>query len=559
MYKSWWTVVAFMVVVGLLASCGATPAPEVVEKEVLTEVRETVIVEQTAEAVEKEVTRVVEQEVTATAAPQAATGGTFDGSLFITITGIDPHKNTEFSDNTVLPLIVEGLVAMGADGEWKGVLAESWDVSDDGLTWTFHLREGVKFHNGRDMTADDVIYSFDRMMDENSGAVMYSVFKDKIASYQALDPHTVEFVLTGGPSTFLSEIGLSVRAAIIARECVTPDGTIVNPIGTGPFQFIWWRPGDEFRAARFDDYWGQVANIDEAVFHYIPDPTIRFTALQTGEIDWMRQIPDEQMLDLIDTPREDIDYALLYEARSRRLSFNVTRPPFDDVRMRKAVAYAIDKEEYNEVIWFGLGNPHNQPFVQGSFLELPVEDPYRISDLDQARALIAEAGYGDGVEVSVIAHEPLKTSWELFQAKLAQIGMTVNIEVLDSAQWTKRAQEGDYDMTITSVALVYHWDRVFSYFEEASTSNWVVGFYHNPEIDSRLVEARNTADQNRAKEIYTEILEILQEDVGNVFIAGTPDSQAWRTWVEGWEPNASNTNLVWPGGGLNYISLASKP
>lgn len=543
--KFYWISLLLLPVISLLVACGPaapTATPEVVEQPV----RETVIVEQTVE-------------VTSPPEPEEEGGKTFNGSYFITITGIDPHKNTEFSDNTVLPLVVEALVGMGADGEWKGVLAENWDVSEDGLTWTFYLREGVKFHNGREMTADDVIYSFDRMMDEASGAVMHSVFVDKIASYEALDPYTVQFVLNYGPGTFLSELGLSVRAAIIAEESVSEDGTVVHPIGTGPFSFVWWRPGDEFRATRFDDYWGQVASIDEAVFRYIPDPTIRFTALQTGEIDWMRQVPDEQILAMQEEPLEGIEYALLYEARSRRINFNVTRAPFDDVRMRRAIGYAIDKVEYNEAIWFGLGNPHNQPFVPGSFLELPVDDPYRNSDLETARQLVEEAGYGDGIEVDVIAHAPLQSSWELFQAKLAEIGIDVNIEVLDSAQWTRRAKEGSYDMTITSVSLIYHWDRVFGYFDPDSTSNWVVGYYTNPEITELLAEARNTADQAQAKELYAEMLRILQEDCGNVFIAATPDKQAWRTWVEGWEPNASNTNLVWPGGGLNYINLEDKP
>ncbi len=539
--------VALLLVVAGLTACGTPATPEVVEPEPR-EVEVTRIVEE-----------VVEQVVTATPEPEPETGGVFMGSNFLTITGNDPHRNTEFSDNTVFPLVVEALVGMGADGEWKGVLAESWDVSDDGLTWTFHLRQGVKFHNGRDMTAEDVIHSFDRIMDEETGAVMRGAFADKVASYEALDDHTVEFVINHGPGTFLSELGLSVRAAIIARESFAQDGTVGHLIGTGPFEFVRWRPADEYRVARFDDYWGQVAHIDEAVFKYIPDPTVRFTALQTGEIDWMRHVPDEQILAMQEDPIENVEFALLYEARSRRINFNVTRAPFDDIRMRQAVAHAIDKEEYNEAIWFGLGNPHNQPFVPGSFLELPVDDPYRHSDMERARELVEEAGYGDGVQVDVIAHAPLQSSWELFQAKLAPIGIDVNIEVLDSAQWTRLNQEGAYDMTITTIALIYHWDRVFSEFHPEDPRNWVVGSYSNPEITEKLAEARNTADPDEAKEIYTEILQILQDDVGNVYIASTPDKQAWGTWVEGWEPTASNLNLVWPGGGLNYISLGSRP
>jgi peptide/nickel transport system substrate-binding protein len=548
---------ALLVLLALvLTACGAAE-PEVIEKEVT--VRETVLVESEPEVVEKEVTTVVETVVTATPEPGATGGGTFVGSVYITITSVDPHRAVEFSDGTVLPLVYEGLVAMGPDGEWKGVLAESWDVSDDGLTWTFHMREGVKFHNGREMTADDVVFSFERIMNEETGASMHDKFKGKIESTQALDPYTVEMKLTSGAGTLLSELGLGSRAAIIANECVTNDNTIVHPIGTGPFEFMWWKPGEEFRVARFDDYWGEVAKIDEAVFIYIPDNTVRFTALQTGEIDWMRALPYDQVLEFQADPPEDMELRLLFEARTVRLNMNSTRPPFDDLRVRQAVAEVIDKDDYAEAIWFGVGKPHNQPFVQGSFMELPVEDTFRSGNLEAAKALMEEAGYPDGFEVNIISHAPYKDDWEYLQTVLGQLGLQLNVEILDSAQWTRRALELDYDMVLASQSGIYHWDRTYGYFEATSSANWLVGGYDHEDVPELLLAGRSEADQNKAKEIYTEILEIIQADVACVFLGGEPDRQVWRTWVKGFDPNASNTNLVWPGGGLNYVTLDEKP
>ncbi|MFZ5918031.1 MAG: ABC transporter substrate-binding protein [Chloroflexota bacterium] len=569
MNKKWWPVLSLIMTLILLVGC-ATPTPEVIEKVVTKEVekvvtqvvketvKETVVVEGTPQVVEKEVTKVVEKVVTATPEPQAPGGGTFVGSLYITISMIDPHRAVEFSDGTVLPLVFEGLVAFGADGEWKGVLAESWDVSADGLTWTFHLRQGVKFHNGREMTADDVIYSFGRILDENTGASMRSYFT-KIGSYEAVDPYTVKFVLTGGAGTFLSELGLGSRAAIIARECVTQDGTVVHPIGTGPFEFLWWKPGEEFRVKRFDDYWGQVAKIDEAVFKFIPDDTVRLTALQTGEIDWMRRIPYDQVVKIQGEPIEGVEMALLYESRTVRFNFNCTRPPFDDPRVRQAIAHLIDKDAYNEAIWYGVGNPHNQPFSPGSFLELPVDDPYRSGDIEAAKALLAEAGYPDGLEINAISHVPYKNSWEFLVAVFSQVGITVNVEYMDSAQWTKQAKELDYDAMLASQSGIYHWDRTYSYFEQASSASWLVGGYQNDAVSELLAKGRNEADLTVAKEYYTQILQLTQDDMAAVFIGAEPDVQVWRTWVEGYEPNASNTNLVGPGWGLNYISLDNKP
>jgi len=554
-------IVALLFAAVALAGCGAG-SPEVVEQEVTREVivQETVVVQATPEVVEKEATRVVEKVVTPV--PEAGDEGspkTFVGSYYVTITSIDPHRAVEWSDNTVNPLVYEALVGFGPDGQWQGVLAESWDVSDDGLTSTFHLREGVMFHNGRELTADDVVFNFDRILNEDSGASMRSYFVNKLASYEALDPYTVQFKLNGGAGTFLSELGLSVRTGIVAPEAVTQDNTIIHPIGTGPFEFVWWRPGEEWRARRFDDYWGQVASIDEVVFKYIPDNTVRLTALKTGEIDWMREIPYDQVIEMQATPPEGIEFEVLYESRTNRLNMNTTRPPFDDPRVRQAVGYAIDKDAYVEAVWFGAGNPHNQPFSPGSFLELDVDDPYRASDMDRAKELLAEAGYADGFEVNIISHAPFKDDWEFLQTYLSQIGLQLNVEILDSAQWTRRALELDYDMMLASQALIYHWDRTYSYFEGGSSANWLVGGYDNARVTELLLQGRDEPDLVAAKAIYTEIATIIEDEAGAIFIAGEPDVQLWRSWVDGYDPNPNNTNLIWPGGGLNYVTLGEKP
>lgn len=539
--RSFWVILALTTALILSIGCVA-PSPEAA--------RETA--EEAVSVAQEE-----EEAVSARSESQVAGGGTFVGGLFGTIVTIDPHTAIEFSDAIVNPLIWEGLVAMGADGEWKGVLAESWDVSDDGLTWTFHLREGVQFHNGREMTADDVIYSFDRILNENTGATMRAHFS-KIESYEALDPYTVKFVLKNGAGTFLSQLGLGVRAAIIAKESVGPDGEITEPVGTGPFKFVEWKPGDEWQAERFNDYWGEVAKIDEVIFKILPDDTVRLTALQTGEVDWVSMIPYDQVVKLQENPSDDIVLELLYESRTLRLNFNHTRPPFDNLQVRKAVAYAVDKEEFNEAVWFGVGNPHNQPFAAGSFLHLDVDDPYRHRDIEQAKALLAEAGYPDGFEFDVNGHPFYRDDWEILQAQLAQAGIQANVEILDSAQWAKRGRELDWDLLVASQSGIYHWDRTFGYFEQESTASWLVGGYQNDTVSELLAEGRNQADLTKAKETYGEILEILQDDVAALFIAGEPNVQAWRSWVKGYDPNPSNTSLVWPGGGLNYVTLEGK-
>jgi len=536
-------ILVFAIVLTLAVACA--PTPQVVEKVV---VKETVVV-----------TQVVEKVVTATPEPKAPGGGTFVGSYDATLDGLDPQTCVSYAGTMLLAPVYEALVAMNKDGEWEGVLAESWETSDDGLTWTVHLRKGVKFHNGREMTADDVIYNFQRIIDENTGAASRSLFANKFVSYEAVDPYTVKFILTGGSSTFLSELGLAMRNAIIAQECVTKDGYIVHPIGTGPFEFVSWKPGEEFRVKRFDDYWGEVAKIDEAVFKYIPDDTVRLTALQTGEIDWVDVLPLEQAAKMLENPSDDIVIKKLLQSYTMRLDFNTTRPPFDDARVRQAVAYAIDKEEYNEAIWFGLGNPHNQPFAPDSFLYIEADDPYRTSDVEKARSLLVEAGYPNGFEINVISDNANKAEWELLQSYLSQIDITVNVELMDWAQWLKQAQAMEYDAQLCHQGAIYHWDRVFGYFVKDSGANWLVGGYHNDAVAELLAVARNESDLSKAKETYAQILQIIQDDAAAVFIGAPPAVYTWRSWVKGYDPAPGVPSTVWPGGGLNYVTLDEKP
>lgn len=388
---------------------------------------------------------------------------------------------------------------------------------------------------------------------------MRSTFS-KIATYEAVDNYTIRFVLSKGAGTFLSELGLGVRAAIIAKECVNSDGTIIQPIGTGSFVFESWKQGEEWRARRFDKYWGEIAHIDEVKFIPIVDDTARLIALQTGEVDWTQTIPFDKVHDTQQNPPDGIKVHLVYRSNTLRLNFNATRQPFNDQRVRQAIAYAIDKNEINQGMLFGIGSVHNQPFAADSFLHLDVPDAYIVRNLDKAKALLAEAGYRNGFEVTVIHPSGwLKGFWELIGAQLSPLNIKLNVEMLDGAQWTDRATKLDYDMMIDQQSNIFSWERSLGYFDKNSSSNWLVGGYHKDEISSLLDQGRNETDLTIAKPIYTKILQMLQDDAAAIFIVAIPDVQAWRLWLQGFEPSPMNAYLVWPGGGLNYASLDEKP
>ena len=481
----------------------------------------------------------------------------FIGAFPLEIVSIDPHKSIDDSGNRIGPLIYEGLVAMGMDGTWKGLLAESWDVSDDGLTWTFNLRQGVRFHNGAEVTSKDVVYSINRILDPSSGAIMHSILVDKVSSVEAIDEYTVRFVLTGGSGTFLSELGLGVRVAIIPAEGANQDTTIVEPIGTGPFKFVSWEPGGVWKGESFTDYWGQVPSIDEVSFITLKDDSVRIIALINGEVDWILSVPFDRIAEL--KTNDNLVTDLIYQNNTVRLNFNSTRFPFSDRRIRQAAAYAIDKSEINEALYFGMGTLHNQPFAENSFLHLDVEDAYAEPNIEKAKALLAEAGYPDGVDVTVIHPAGFSPGfWDIIAWQLDQAGIRLNVDLMDIPQLIERAQSLDYDMMGDQQSQIFHWDRTFSYFQNTSSSNFWVGGYHNDELVPMLEAGRNESNLENAKRIYSEVLAILQEDAATLFVLALPEVQAWNISLQGFSPNPVNGNLVWPGGGLNYANIADE-
>lgn len=480
----------------------------------------------------------------------------FIGGLPLEIVSMDPHKAIDLSSTLVTPLIFEGLVAIGSDGNWKGVLAESWDVSTDGLQWTFNLRHNVIFHNRRPMVAADVIYSLNRILDKSNGALMYSVLSDEIKDVQTIDDFTIRIILSRPSGTLLSELGLGERVAIIAKEEVNTEGNITYPIGTGPYKFVSWQPSISWEAKRFDSYWGKKSKIETVTFVTLTDDTARFIALQKGEVDWIESIPFDMVAQLQSTQNNNIKVFLNYQNNAFRINFNSTRSPMSDHRVRQAVAYAIDKEEINQAICFGAGVVTNQPFLTESFMHLDVEDIYGHHDIQKAKELLLQSRYPNGITLVVIHPQGFSPGlWDIIAAELKPAGITLDVQLMDIPQFLQRLQTFDYDMAGDEQSSIFNWDRTFAYFQKTSSSNWLVGGYDNPDVSLLIDEGRKETDLNKAKKIYTEVLNKLQDDAATLFILSKPEVQVIRTYIAGFSPNQMNGALIWPGGGLNYAVI----
>jgi len=461
----------------------------------------------------------------------AATAQTqvFLGVLPTGIVTLDPHRAIATSDSRVNAFMWEGLVSWRRTGsEIVGNLAESWEVAEDGLTWTFTLRKGVRFHNGREMTADDIAFSFERILTESDTA-MHSIFAAKLDSIQPIDRYAVRFELRGGSGTFLNELALGVRSAIVAYESLNDEGVLVQPIGTGPYEFHSSNAEGVLQLERFDDYWGEPGTIDVLHFRAETDPNTRIALLRSGEAHWVFDLPFHVLQEM---KAAGYKTAVVDTGNLLRLSFNNTRPPFNDPRVRRAIAHAVDRNVLNEAAFSGMAKLSNQPWPSESFLHLDVED---ISyDPALARELLADAGYSGGFTARVV--NPigyLEEVWEVIGEQLADVGVQLEMVAVDAATAVQLAMDLEYDIILIGQEAPYHWSRVYDYFEERSSSNWLVGGCSNPRVSLLLENAREETCIDAARDAYTEVLRILQSEAVAFFMFRVPTTHSWNPGVEG--------------------------
>ena len=508
----------------LLAACGPTPEPQVVEVEkVVTQVVEvekevekvvTQVVEVEKE-VEKVVTEQVEVVITATPVPEV-TGPVYGGSLTSAmntqgIRGFESWQDTTGNETHVYTVLYDTFVRYDDTYDIVGGLFESWET-EDAQTWVFNVRQGVMWHDGVELTAQHFIDYFDTVQDPESGAASETIDLYEGATYEMLDDYTIQMVLPAPNAALLD--GFS--APWLSRAA---DFDPTKPVGTGPFKLVEWNRNQNIKFVKNEDYWREgLPYLDELTLVMVPDATTRINMLRTGEVDVIRSVPSAEVqglaqqegIQLIQTPQQ-------YTVLEWYMLMKCSEPPFDDVRVRQAVNLAIDRESLLELT-FGYGALKSNPISQGSWAYNPNAPSYDNQDMAKAKQLMAEAGYAPGEPAFTVTFKYWQ-EWpenlqigQIIQANLAELGITVELELLEIGQWVSTVlYDHEYQMALT--ALVPRWDPNDQLGNVYRTDDGQALEWENEEFDQYWLAGRATADIEERKAAYWRAQEIAMEEV----------------------------------------------
>jgi peptide/nickel transport system substrate-binding protein len=419
------------------------------------------------------------------------------------------------SSFVILANVVETLTTMNDNIELTPLLAESWEQSDDGLTWTFHLREGVLFSNGEEMTSEHVVFSMNRILDPDTGSGRVASVGGEDAVWEALDTYTVS-VTTPEPNAILP-ISLSGRSqAIVHPDSVDEDGKIVVPIGTGPFTIEDLEGTISLTLAKNENYWQEgLPYLDAVEITVIQEDAAREAALLGGEVDFVRRIASQSVAAL----QENDDVVILVSPALayQYMGVNVTREPLDDVRVRQAIAYAIDRQQICDAGAFGICSPIQGPIDTGSPWYFDYA-PYD-RDLDKARELLAEAGLADGFEMELMptsTYQDTVRHAQVVQANLAEIGIQTTINAPEWAEWLELEGSFQYDTYLCGWNGLVDADQYY-YLQHRTGEVFNFTGYSTPEFDALVDAGRATADFDERYAIYEQANKILVDDAPYIY------------------------------------------
>ncbi|MBR3306512.1 MAG: ABC transporter substrate-binding protein [Lachnospiraceae bacterium] len=453
----------------------------------------------------------------------ACSGGKTEGTSSDEITigipqdledGLDPHYVSAAGTKEILFNIYEGLVKYDESGDLKPALASSFDISDDGMHYSFVLRSDVKFHDGSQVTVDDVVYSIERCSGRDGGEALVPAFSN-------IDTLTAEggniLITLKEPDT---EFLASMTTAVIPKANENPD---TNVIGTGPYRFVSRMPQESIELEAFDDYWGEKAHIKNVHLKIIANPDAIVMELNGGSIDMICRITDTQAAELAGS-----DFNVLEGTMNlvQALYLNNDEAPFDDVRVRQALCYAIDPGQIMELVSGGKGVEIGSSMFPAftKYYDESLNHNYD-RDLEKAKALLVEAGYPDGFSFTMTVpsnYQQHISTAEVLSEQFKEIGVDAQINLVEWDSWLSDVYVGrNFTSTVVGVDASTLTARALL---ERFTSDYGKNFinFSSPDYDAAFQKAISTTDDAEQTKYYKECLQILSDEAANVYIQDLP-------------------------------------
>lgn len=493
---------------------------------------------------------------------ESAGGGTLIFGRGGDSVALDPAAVTDGESFKVTKNIFDTLLSYGEqDTDIKEGLAKDWEVSEDGLTYTLMLREGVKFHDGTDFNADAVVFNFERWMNGDKESFyyyksMFGGFKGDeghvIESVTAKDDYTVEFKLKRPQAPFLKNLAMS-PFAIASPEAIEKYGDKFgeNPVGTGPFVFDQWNRNDKIVVTKNENYWMDgYPKLERVIFRAIPDNSARLNALMAGEIDLMdglnpsdvSQVENKEDLEVFYRPSMNVGY----------LGLTTNREPLNNKKVRQALNHAVDKQAIIDAFYAGQAEPAKNPMppvISGYNDEI---EPYEY-DLEKAKALLKEAGYEDGFDMELWAM-PVPRPYmpdgqkvaEVIQKSFAEIGVNAEIKSYEWATYLEKARNGEAD----SFLLGWTGDNgdadnfLYVLLDKDNIGSNNYSYYSNDELHDILIEAQSTPDEEKRNELYKKAQEIVHEDAPWIPLVHSKPALGGAERVKGFNPHPTGSDTL---------------
>lgn len=441
------------------------------------------------------------------------------------VQSLDPQIQNDTTSESVVKMLYNTLLKFEDDGTVVGDLAESWSVSEDKLTWTFNLKQGVKFHNGKELTSADVKATFDRALNAEAGGLRTTEIIKMFTAVEAPDPYTVT-ITTDGPYGPMESLMCNMSLGIMDADYIEQYGLDLGTSaegenGTGPFKVVSWERDQEIVVERFDDYFGTPAKLKTVVYTVIPEAASRVIALETGEVDVIDK-PTNEDLERLEADTENFTVLRKPTISQRLFRFGCNDPIISNTKVRQAIVYAIDRQAIIDALFTGSAYPSTAPLAPVTFGYSNLGEIEQ--DLELAKSLLAEAGYPDGFDTKIVTTERYQNGIELAEIisqQLAEIGINAKIEVWEwsalSASWNGiTADEFDQPIFIMgagpSMRDADGGLRGLYTTSETGLNDRNYGFYSNAEVDALIEQGMQETDQQKRVEIYKEAMEILYRE-----------------------------------------------